>query len=119
MSRVIITSDTLTPGVTSFPERVDRGLAAITERGATQSEGQMRLNAPWTDRTSNARNGLFAKAFHEDLRHIVTLFHTVPYGIWLEVANDKKYQIIMPTVLAQGRVIMATCQGLLDRLERA
>ncbi len=108
--------DTLTPGLARFDDRLDRGLAGVTEYHATRAQAQMKTNARWTDRTSVARNGLGAKAIHERLRHTIVLYHTAPYGIWLEVANNGRYQIIMPTVLSQGVATMNSCRGLLERL---
>jgi hypothetical protein len=59
----------------------------------------MKQNAPWTDRTGNARAGL-----HADARSMVNgkvfeliLAHSVYYGIYLEVRFSGKYAIIMPT----------------------
>ncbi len=113
-----ITEDSLTPGIASFPDKLDRGLTAVTEYHATRAEAHMRANAPWTDRTTNARNGLNATAVHAPLHHVIVCHHTVPYGIWLEVANNGKYRIIIPTILSEGRATMATIDGLLGRLGR-
>lgn len=113
-----ITEDTLTPGIDGIPKKLDRGLVAVTEFHATRAEAYMRANAPWTDRTTNARNGLNAVAVHAPLRHVIVCHHTMPYGIWLEVANGGKYRIIIPTIKDQGRATMATIRGLLGRLGR-
>ena len=80
------------------------------ERVATFAESQMRAKAPWTDRTGNARAGL--RAVHLDLgsQHAIVLYHTMPYGFWLEVAHDGKYAILGPT----QRQISPQLERLLD-----
>ncbi len=116
MSRIKQERDTLTPGLRKFNDKLDRGLAGVTEHHATRAQSKMKTNARWTDRTTVARTGLGAKAFHEELHHSIVLYHTAPYGIWLEIANNGRYQIIMPTVLAEGVATMNSCRGLLERL---
>lgn len=75
-----------------------------------------RQNAPWQDQTGNARNGLMAEAFKDDRGHGIVLFHTMPYGIWLETRWSGKYQIIEPTVQFYGPKVMQTVNKLLARI---
>lgn len=75
-----------------------------------------RRNAPWTDRTGNARQGLFARHNKTGGTHRITVYHTMPYGIWLEVRHSGRYQIIMPTVRAMGPEVMRSIQGILGRI---
>ncbi len=113
---VEIVEDSLSPNLVAFPDKVDRALAGVTEYHATRAEGYMRENAPWTDRTSVARNGLFATAEHEHLHHTIICYHTARYGIWLEVAHNGQYRIIVPTIVDQGRETMETVRGLFRRI---
>lgn len=100
----------------ALPLQMAAGLTAITERIATESQDSMRSNAPWTDRTGNARGGLFAKAEHGLESHAVILYHTVDYGIWLEVKNSGQLAIIEPTLPVEGQRAMMLVHGLLGRL---
>jgi hypothetical protein len=43
--------------------------------------------------------------------------YSVTYGIWLEVAHDRKYAIITPMMRIAGAALMQDLQHLLDRLE--
>lgn len=113
-----ITSDTLTPGLESFGSKLDKGLQVVMKYHEPQAEGYMRSHAPWRDRTTNARNGLTAKAISEGHRHVIVCFHQMPYGPWLEVRWDGRYRIIVPTIINQGREVMITVRGLLSRLDR-
>jgi hypothetical protein len=78
-------------------------------------ENYAKLNAPWKDRTSNARNGLAARSGRDSKTHYIVLFHQVPYGIWLETRWSAKYAIIMPTIDHFGPEVMDTFQKILDR----
>ena len=43
----------------------------------------------------------------------ITLSHGVSYGIWLELANEKNYAIVAPTVRDEGPRIVKDLSDLL------
>ena len=51
--------------VERYGERVVVALLALGEYYAIKMQNEARVNAPWTDRTGNARTGLFGMAFRE------------------------------------------------------
>jgi hypothetical protein len=111
-----ITSDTLTPGIKEFPAVLDRTVAQTIDYFAPRVEAFMKSNAPWTDRTTNARNGLRATPEHSYGRsHSIHCTHGVPYGIWLETRFGGKNAIIDPTIESQGHVLMSLMRKLLRR----
>jgi hypothetical protein len=66
---------------------------------AQKLQDEARQNAPWEDRTGNARSGLMG--FSEDLARdfvLIYLTHSMFYGKYLEYSNGGKYAIIMPTI---------------------
>lgn len=109
-------SDTLSPRLAEFWPKIDLALRGVMQYHEPQVEAYMKANAPWTDRTTNARNGLGAKAFVDDRNHGIIVFHSVPYGIWLEVANNGKYRILVPTIINQGAEVMTTVSRVLARI---
>lgn len=112
-----ITTDTLTPGLKEFPPKLDIAVARTVDYFAPNAESYMKQNAPWEDRTGNARNLLHATPFHEPpVQHGIVLAHGVPYGIWLEVRFEGRYSIIQPTIEAMGPEMMNTFAGLLSRM---
>lgn len=117
--RFLLESDTLTPGIRGIPAFVDRIVGTTMRYYEPQVESHAKLNAPWTDRTTNARNGLIASSGKEGDSHYIVLAHQVPYGIWLEVRWGGKYSIIMPTVDVYGPKVMGTIQKILDRYKGA
>lgn len=55
-------------------------------------------NAPWSDRTGDARNSLDTDVRKEGEVIVWELSHGVDYGLYLEVRNNGEYAIIMPTL---------------------
>lgn len=99
-----------------FDERVEAATFATMEMYAPKVQSDARTNAPWTDRTSNARNGLMAQANNRGTVHEIVLFHSVPYGPWLEVRNSGRFRIIVPTIEKMGPIVMGALTGLAGRL---
>jgi len=105
-------------GTVVLDDRLDRAVAGITKQRSHVAVGWMKENAPWTDRTGTARSGLRTTTEHfPKVRHIINLFYSVPYGIWLEVRNSGRYSIILPALVDQGVKIMKTYSKLLARLQ--
>lgn len=76
----------------------------------------MKANRTWTDRTGMAKARLSAKVQEVSQGFRIVLAHGVSYGLWLELANEKKYAIIQPTILAKSNEVMSGFANLLDRL---
>lgn len=107
----------LLKGLEVLDKRTDNGVAGVVEFWDSRIESAMKTGAPWTDRTGNARSGLFAKAGHERFkRHWIDLGHRVPYGIWLEIRWGGRYAIVFPTLLTYGPKVMQTLTKLFARL---
>lgn len=103
----------------TFNARADRFITAAVGYHATRAVGFARQNAPWADRTSNARNGLFATAERDAPRYRIIVGHSVPYGVWLEVRWSGRYQIIRPTIDHEGPELMRTVQTMYARMFRS
>lgn len=85
---------------------------------ASKLQAQMKVKRPWTDRTGMAKALLNAKVSQPDKNTIrITLTHGVQYGIWLELANEKKYAIIAPTVREEGPRIVEELDNLMSKLK--
>lgn len=89
-----------------YEDDVDRALRFIMEYHAADGQARMKLNAPWTDRTSAARNGLFTVVEGGNGKYTIVFSHSVNYGIWLEVKFSGRDAVIMPTVLDVGQDLM-------------
>ncbi len=96
----------LAEAVEAYGDKVHVAVRAVADYVAQKLQDEARLNAPWTDRTGNARSGLYALV-EETAEHLVSIYlsHTMDYGKWLELAHSQRYQIIMPTIEANVPVL--------------
>lgn len=86
----------------------------ICESYAPQIESWMKRNAPWTDRTGNARQTLNVPAPQLMADAIVVwLRHGMEYGYWLETRWAGRYAIIGPAMDYFVPRIMADIQRVL------
>lgn len=103
--------DTLRPGLAAFPLALEEVVAERMEAMVDEIREYMQANAPWEDDTGDAREGLDAEFTEEGSENVIYLFHTVDYGIWLEVRWSGAYAIIQPTVEVMGPAVMAALSG--------
>jgi hypothetical protein len=83
-----------------YGEQVIVAVLGVAEYTALKMQNEARVNARWTDRTGNARSGLFGAAVRKGAIITIILSHTVHYSIYLELANSQRYAIIVPTIEA-------------------
>lgn len=91
-------------------------LRQATEFKATDAEAYMKSNAPWSDQTGNARNGLNAQPYSEGAHFGIRLRHGVPYGIYLETRFSGRYAILQPTLEVKGPEFMRLLNKILARV---
>lgn len=99
-------------------EKLGAVLLMYAATKASELQAKMKLNRPWTDRTNMAKALLNAKVSQPDKNTIrITLAHGVEYGIWLELAHEKNYAIIAPTVREEGPRIVEDLGNLMTKLK--
>lgn len=82
-----------------FVKQLENGIILVFELYAPQIEGDMKENAPWTDRSGNARQTL--KVFWykpEDGVLALVAKQQMDYGLWLELKNGGRFAIVLPTL---------------------
>ena len=79
---------------------------------AAKMEAHAKRHASWTDRTSNARQGLFGVTTKEGDTVVVILSHGVDYGVFLELAQQGNFAIIGPTLQQHYGEIMQAVRGI-------
>lgn len=108
----------LLDGLEHGDERTSQAVMAVLEREAPIVENYMKQNAPWTDRTGNARQGLRAQAYDQGGgQKGIVLYGQVPYQIFLEVKFSGKYAIIVPTIQVMGPQVMQALQNILGGIK--
>lgn len=98
MPSVRIDTQRIQVNLDRLDRRVVLGIAGAMDYQAAKTEFFMKTNARWTDRTGNARSGLYTATKKEGNRFSMLLSHTAHYGIWLEVRFSGRYEIIRPGI---------------------
>jgi len=80
----------------------------ICAKYAAEAEQIAKDNAPWKDRTGDARKLLKGKVIDDGDNLGFALIHRVEYGKHLETANSGKYAILKPTIEALRAGFFAT-----------
>lgn len=100
----------LATAVERYGDRVLTAVAAVAQYVATQMQNQAKADAPWTDRTGNARTGLFGTSEADFGAKVVTIYlshgATIDYGLWLEIAGSGKWGIVMKTMESHYEPLM-------------
>ena len=97
-------------------------LTAECEKWCIEATNYMKTNHPWNNRTGNAERGLNAVITGiENGEIMMCLYHSVPYGKYLEGENGFRYphagllHIIEPTIQEFGPQLIRNLQGILER----
>ena len=110
--------NTLAEGIANFEFKMYEAMDEVAADFAMEMEAYARSNAPWEDRTGDARGGLTGQVdtSAETGTLSVNLFHTVDYGVWLEIRWGGKYAIIIPTMENMGPKLLQKMEGMMDRI---
>jgi len=110
-------TDPLGRNLSTLDDKVDGAVHAVMSYQATKAESHMKTTAPWTDRTGNARSGLRTEVGWVPRKsHSIRLFHSVPYGIFLEARWAGRYAVIIPTIQQFGPDTMRLLGKLFGKL---
>lgn len=80
-------------------DKISAGIMMYGKAAAAKFEAAAKENAPWTDRTGAARQRLKADFTEVPIGWCLSISHGVNYGVYLELAHERKYAILMPTIL--------------------
>lgn len=116
MSNFSLDTSQLESGLNLLLGKSEAAIRMYAENAALKLQNYSRDKAPWTDRTGHARQRLTGTATRVANGYKVTLAHGVDYGIWLELAHEKRFAIIQPTILINSNDIMEGFNKLLERL---
>lgn len=99
--------------IEAYGRRIERAIAAVGEFIAPKIEAYAKQTAPWTDRTSQARQGLTATSEAAESLVVVYLYHQADYGKWLEIAHGGAWRVIVPALTAHYGEIMSLLRRVL------
>ena len=117
-SNFTINVDELSQNLDEFQGRLKYAVQMYASTKANELEALMKVNRKWTDRTGMAKARLNASISEPDENTIrITLAHGVEYGIWLELANEKNFAIIAPTLSQQGPRVIEGLNDLMNEIK--
>jgi hypothetical protein len=87
-------------------------VGVYADTAAKKMEGQAKRGAPWTDRTSNARNSIQGDFGWRGSRCVIALSGGMDYSVFLELAMGKRYAVLYPTILKRAPAILNGYQRL-------
>lgn len=73
-------------------------IGAYADTEAKRMEAEAKANKPWTTRTSNAENSIQGTFDWEGNKCKIVLSGNMEYSVYLELAHEKKYAILKPTI---------------------
>lgn len=104
----------LSANLRNLDPKIRRQMSAAVSAYAPRIETDMKNRAPWTDRTGNARSGLFSEA-HQGSEPYMLFGHSVPYGIFLETRFSGAYAVVLPALHDHAPKFMAFVSKLIFR----
>ena len=108
-----VSPDVLAKNVGTYGDRLIKAIHALAQVFAQKIATYAKANAGWTDRTSNARQGLTGTAIASATGVVIYLFHTMFYGIYLELSNAGKYAVILRSMEAHYGPLMQAIRSLI------
>ncbi len=125
----------LNPAIKAYGDKVKAAVVAVALFIGAKMENAAKANAPWTDRTANARQGLFY-AVDSDAggevsgsaslggqesgvisvsKDIVALYlsHSMTYGVFLETMQAGAFSVILRTMEAHYGELMQMLKRIL------
>lgn len=102
-----IKQDELQKIVSSIKKHAYSALDSVCEKGAESMEAYAKANAPWTDRTGNARRTLEGFTEAEGHTRYIGVCGNMDYSPSLEMLHDKKYSILYPAVQVETTDILS------------
>ncbi len=107
-------SGQLMPNIAGYETRLIAAIGALADLFAAKMQAAAQAGAPWTDRTSAARQGLRGFATKAATSVVIYLVHSVFYGVYLELGTSRMAPrpIIMPVMQAHYGEIMAAARRL-------
>lgn len=117
MSGIKFNSTGLMAGLSTMPTKMDVMVKMFAETSALGMQNDAREQARWTDRTGDARKRIKGAVFKTNKGFRIELAHGVDYGLWLELANEKKYAIVEPIVRMSSPYIMCDFEGMMNKIK--
>lgn len=115
--KIDYSGSSLRKGLDKMSLKIGAAVLMYANTKAAELQSKMKVNRPWTDRTGMAKATLHTVVSQPEPTKIrITLAHGVDYGIWLELAHEKNYAIIQPTINEEGPIFVKDLKGLMNKI---
>ena len=109
---------TLGKNIDRMAEKAGAVILQYANTKAPIIEGDMKTNRPWTDQTGAAKARLNTSVSQPESNIVrITLAHGVDYGIWLELAHEKNYAIVAPTLRKMAPEVIEDLKGIMGEMQ--
>lgn len=97
-------------------ERVLTAVEMLARTRAPQYTAQMQRNRPWTDITGEAKRRMNVQVSRPEPSVVrMTFAHGVFYGVFLELANQRVWGVVIPTMNRAGPEMMDSMSNIMGR----
>lgn len=96
-------------------DKLQKAIVLYGETAGLKLEAQAKEEAPWTDRTGNARNSIKGGADPTKNGATIFLSGNMSYSKYLEVMQDGAYAILEDTVNDNAKDILKGLDKILDK----
>lgn len=108
--------ENLKNGIVAVDKKAQAAVEMYAKNQSKMLESYAKQKAPWTDRTGMARKSLNATTEKKENGIRITLAHGVDYGLWLELAHEKRFAIVKPTIELKGNDVLKGYENLLGKI---
>lgn len=116
--KVKYTGSSLESGLNRLGTKLGAVILMYASTKASLIQSQMKTERPWTDRTGMAKALLNVRVSQPNATTVrLTLAHGVNYGIWLELANNKNYAILQPTIEKEAPGLVKDMGDIMSKLK--
>ena len=107
---------TLNRNLDRMAEKAGAVILQYCQTKAPIIEAEMKGTRPWKDQSGGAKATLNVRVSNPEPNIVrMTLAHGKDYGIWLELANEKNFAIIEPTLRYSGPEVVEELQGIFEK----
>lgn len=101
----------------NLQKAIDRHKVALgiyADAAAKKMEAEAKRDAPWTDRTTHARQSIDGRKGWKGNQLVVRLSGGPDYFVYLELAYEKRFSILKPTIDRNAPDILRGYQKLVN-----
>jgi hypothetical protein len=85
-------------GLSNFENKARTAISLYCDTASKKLEAKAKMDASWTDRTGLSRKTIEGGRQWDGNKCVIYIAGNTPQFVYLELAHDKKYAVLQPTV---------------------